>query len=111
MNCHSMTFGQVSNFGDYTRYSFFHKTTSISKLDLMFMKHYAPNRCLYIKVAKLRTGVGNAEMSHLQCQNIQRALPVFYHDYKFSKSKSETGDDKKINRMFFFFFIFHQVIY
>ena len=21
----------------------------------MFMKHYAPNRCLYIKVAKLRT--------------------------------------------------------
>ena len=28
------------------------------KLELMFMKHYAPNRCLYIKVAKLRTGVG-----------------------------------------------------
>ena len=23
----------------------------------MFMKHYAPNRCLYIKEAKLRTGV------------------------------------------------------
>ena len=36
------------------------------KLELMFMKHYAPNRCLYIKVAKLRTGVGSAEMSHLQ---------------------------------------------
>ena len=34
----------------------------------MFMKHYAPNRCLYIKVAKLRTGVGSAEMSHLQNQ-------------------------------------------
>ena len=32
----------------------------------MVMKHYAPNRCLYIKVAKLRTGVGSAEMSHLQ---------------------------------------------
>ena len=32
----------------------------------MFMQHYAPNRCLYIKVAKLRTGVGSAEMSHLQ---------------------------------------------
>ena len=32
----------------------------------MFMKHYAPNRCLYIKVAKLRTGVGSAEMSFLQ---------------------------------------------
>ena len=36
------------------------------QLELMFMKHYAPNRCLYIKVAKLRTGVGSAEMSHLQ---------------------------------------------
>ena len=32
----------------------------------MFMKHYAPNRCLYIKVAKLRTGMGSAEMSNLQ---------------------------------------------
>ena len=32
----------------------------------MFMKHYAPNRCLYIKVAKLRARVGSAEMSHLQ---------------------------------------------
>ena len=36
------------------------------QLELMFMKHYAPNRCLYIKVAKLGTGVGSAEMSHLQ---------------------------------------------
>ena len=36
------------------------------KLELMFMKHYAPNRCLYIKVAKLRTGAVSAEMSHLQ---------------------------------------------
>ena len=40
--------------------------SSNPKLELMFMKHYAPNRCLYIKVAKLRTGVGSAEMSHLQ---------------------------------------------
>ena len=38
----------------------------VHKLELMFMKHYAPNRCLYIKVAKLRTGMGSAEMSHLQ---------------------------------------------
>ena len=36
------------------------------QLDLMFMKHYAPNRCLYINVAKLRTGVGSAETSYLQ---------------------------------------------
>ena len=46
----------------------------------MFMKHYAPNRCLYIKVAKLRTGVGSAEMSHLQnCSlkiYLKRALGV-----------------------------------
>ena len=41
-------------------------TLSTRTLELMFMKHYAPNRCLYIKVAKLRTGVGSAEMSHLQ---------------------------------------------
>ena len=38
--------------------------------------------------------------------NIQRALQVFYHDYNFLKSKSETGDNKKINRMFFVFLIF-----
>ena len=36
------------------------------QLELMFMKHNAPNRCLNIKVAKLRTGVGSAEMTHLQ---------------------------------------------
>ena len=30
----------------------------LKKLELMFMKHYAPNRCLCIKVANLRTGVG-----------------------------------------------------
>ena len=50
------------------------------KIELMFMKHYAPNRCLYIKVAKLRTGVGSAEMSHLQNCSIKiylkRALGV-----------------------------------
>ena len=48
-------------------------TKIIFELDLMFMKHYAPNRCLYIKVAKLRTGVGSAP-TKLQCQAIQRAL-------------------------------------
>ena len=31
------------------------RSQDIEQLDLMFMKHYAPNRCLYIKVAKLRT--------------------------------------------------------
>ena len=42
------------------------RTIEKLKLDLMFMKHYAPNRCLYIKVAKLRTGVRSAEMSYQQ---------------------------------------------
>ena len=79
-------------------------------LDLIFMKHYATNRFLCIKVTKLRTGVGNAETSHLQCQNIQRALQVFYHNYKFSKSKCETGDNKKIE-CFFIIIIIHQLIY
>ena len=41
----------------------------------MFMEHYAQNRCLHIKVAKLRTGLGSAEASNLQnCQTIKRAL-------------------------------------
>ena len=31
------------------------------KLELMFMKHYAPNKCLNIKVVKLRTGEGSAD--------------------------------------------------
>ena len=41
-------------------------TKNLIELELMFMKQYAPNRCLYLKVAKLRTGMGSAEMSHLQ---------------------------------------------
>ena len=44
----------------------FVKQKKKKKLDLMFMKHYAPNRCLYIKVAKLRTGVGSAKTLYLQ---------------------------------------------
>ena len=45
-----------------------------------------PNRCLYIKVVKLTqliTGVGwgckDITPTKLQCQNIQRALQVFYN--------------------------------
>ena len=43
------------------------------KLELMFMKQYAPKRCLYIKVEKLRTGVGECRdvtPTKLQSQNI-----------------------------------------
>ena len=53
-------------FTDIKKKILFVTTSFIIQLELMFMKHYAPNRCLYIKVAKLRTGVGSAEMSHLQ---------------------------------------------
>ena len=51
----------------------------------MFIKHYAPNRCLYIKVAKLRTGVGSAEMSHLQnCSQdgCERRIKIFSENSK-----------------------------
>ena len=46
--------------------NFFLRSSNTKQLELMFMKHYAPNRCLYIKVAKLSTGVRRAEMPHLQ---------------------------------------------
>ena len=48
------------------KYFVYSRLGNKKKLDLMFMKHYAPNRCLYIKVAKLRAGVGTAETSYLQ---------------------------------------------
>ena len=58
------------------------------KLDLMIMKHYAPNRCLYIKVAKLRTGVGSAKTSYLQnCKS--------NYSKNTSKSKSSKGNNSK----------------
>ena len=41
-------------------------TKIIFKLDLMFMKHYAPQQFLYIKLAKFRTGVGSGETSYRQ---------------------------------------------
>ena len=68
---------------------------SYLKLDLMLMKPYAPNRCLYIKVAKLRTGVGFAEMSHLQmfeansCNSFGDIMITNF------QSKSEKGDNLK----------------
>ena len=58
----------------------------------MFMKHYAPNRCLYIKVAKLRTGVGSAEMSHLAVSKYQ--------------GRCEQRSEVFVKTFFFFFFFF-----
>ena len=62
----------------------------------MFMKHYAPNRCLYIKVAKLRTGWG-----------VQRC-----HTYKIAVSKYQGRCEQrsevfvKIQKKKYFFFFF-----
>ena len=89
----------------------------------MFMKHYAPNRCLYIKVTKLRTGVGSAEMSHLQnCSlkiYLKRALGgvhFFYFIFFLGGCSGEGGGGSeggceqrievfvKIQKKFFFFF-------
>ena len=70
------------------------------KLELMFMKHYAPNRCLYIKVAKLRTGGGGGE-------GVQRC-----HTYKIAVSKYQGRCEQrsevfvKIQKKIFFFFFF-----
>ena len=58
------------------------------KLDLMFMKHYAPNRCLYIKVAKLRTGWG------VQRRHTYK-IAVSNYSKSTSKSKSAKGDYSK----------------
>ena len=47
------------------------------KLDLMFMKHYAPYRCLYTKVGQIKNWSGEYRdiiPTKLQCQAIQRAL-------------------------------------
>ena len=60
------------------------------KLDLMFMNHYAPNRCLYIKVAKLRTGVGGAHN-----------IAVSNYSKSTSKSKSAKGDYSKKIKYFY----------
>ena len=48
----------TENAAIFRKTEFLKNSQIFKKLELMFMKHYAPNRCLYIKVAKIRTGVG-----------------------------------------------------
>ena len=72
------------------------------KLDLMFMKHYAPNRCLYIKVAKLRTGEGSTETSYLQNCSVK----LFKEHFKVQICKGRLFEKKTKN----FFSNFHQLI-
>ena len=69
------------------------------------MKHYAPNRCLYIKVAKLRTGVGSAEMSHLQ----NCSLKIYTLGGWGGGGRCQDGCERRIKvfvTIFFFFFFF-----
>ena len=77
---HTQTYKQKRQKLVYTLSLAKQRTSILTELELMSMKHYAPNRCLYIKVAKLRTGVGSAEISHLQnCSlkiYLKRALGV-----------------------------------
>ena len=68
------------------------------ELDLMFMKHYAPNRCLYIKVTKLRTGVGSAETSYLQNCSVK----LFKEHFKVQICKMRLFEKNKTT----FFLIF-----
>ena len=74
----------------------FYLTEITSKLDLMFMKHYAPNRCLYIKVAKLRTGVGSAETSYLQNCSVKQ----FKEHFKVQLCKGRLFEKKIFSNQF-----------
>ena len=82
------------------------------KLESMFMKHYAPNRCLYIKVAKLRTGVGSTEMLHLQNCSLKIYLKRTLGGGGGSGWGGQDGCERriklfvKIQKKIFFFFIF-----
>ena len=79
----------------------------------MFMKHYAPNRCLYIKVAKLRTGVGSAEMSHLQNCSLKIYLKrALGGGGRVGGGGGQDGCERrikvfvKIQKKYYYFFIF-----
>ena len=75
----------------------------------MFKKHYAPNRCLYIKVAQLRTGVGSAEMSHLQNCSLKiyfkRALGGGGGGGVGLGGGGQDGCERRIKASFFYFFL------
>ena len=61
------------------------------------MKHYTPNRCLYVKVAKLITTAGSAEVSHIK----NAVTKIFkehrrYFTIKKTKSKKKQKTTTKI---------------
>ena len=58
---------------------------------MMFIKHYAPNRCLCIKVAKLITGLRIAEMSQLQNCSVMCTKNGSYCENEKKERKSQGG--------------------
>ena len=65
-----------------------------------------PNRCLYIKVAKLRTGEGSAEMSHLPNCSVKIFKEHCRYFFKKNNNYKKNNNSKKKKD---FFFNFHQL--
>ena len=65
---------------------------------MMFIKHYAPNRCLCIKVAKLITGLRIAEMSQLQNCSVMCTKNGSYCENEKKERKSQ-GEGGFVQRM------------
>ena len=68
-------------------FSNYFKKDENKKLELMIVKHYAPNRRLYIKVTKLRTG-----WVVQRCHTNKIAVPKY--------SKSTAGISPKYNKYY-----------
>ena len=85
----------IVHYGTYSNEKAKQRKKNNTELDLMFMKHYAPKRCLYIKVAKLRTGVGSAKTSYLQNGSVK----LFKEHFKVQIFKGDNS--KKIKLTFF----------
>ena len=67
--------------------------TIITRIDVYETLY--PNRCLYIKVAKLRTGMGSAEMSHLQKKSNRKAMNRNWSNQKANPAlKTKAGINK-----------------
>ena len=58
---------------------------------MMFIKHYAPNRCLCIKVAKLITGLRIADMSQLQNCSVMCTKNGSYCENEKKREKKSGG--------------------
>ena len=71
---------------------------NLSDTRMMFIKHYAPNRCLCIKVAKLITGLRIAEMSQLQNCSVMCTKNGSYYENEKKREKVR-GEGGCVQRM------------